>query len=79
MIGATVVAAAAALAGSAGASPPPPASCVAILTRYEATQLPAGSVGTEVSGLAGPGCGRVVTGLARSHLGTLDECAAIAP
>jgi hypothetical protein len=79
VIGATVVAAAAALAGSASASPPPSASCVAILTSYEATQLPAASVGAEVSGLAGPGFGQVVSALAASHLGTLDDCAAIAP
>jgi hypothetical protein len=71
--------AAAVLSGSAVASPPQSASCVATLTSYEATQLPAGSVGAENSSLAGPGFGQVASGLAQSHLGTLGDCAAIAP
>lgn len=78
-VGAIVVGVAAVLSGSAGASPPPAASCAAILTSFEATQLPPGFVGAEVSGLAGPGFGQVITNLARSHLGTLGDCAAIAP
>ena len=79
MIGTIVAVVAAALSGSAGASPPPAASCAAILTSFEATQLPPGFVGAEVSGLAGPGFGKIISGLAQSHLGTLDGCAAIAP
>lgn len=77
-VGAIVVGVAAVLAGSAGASPPPAASCAAILTSFEATQLPPGFVGAEVSGLAGPGFGMVIRDLARSHLGTLEDCATIA-
>jgi hypothetical protein len=39
--------------GIAWASPPAtaPASCVGVITSYEASQLPPGSVGQEVSGL----------------------------
>jgi hypothetical protein len=42
------------LPGSAPARPPAnaPASCVGIITSAEASQLPPGSVGEEVSGLA---------------------------
>jgi len=76
---ATALAAAAVLSGSALGSPPPSASCVAILTSYEATQLSPGSVGAENSGLAGPGFGQIASGLAQSHLGTLEDCATIAP
>jgi hypothetical protein len=79
LVAAIVVGAVAATSGTAGASPPPSASCAAILTSYEATQLPPGFVGAEVSGLAEPGFGEVVSGLARSRLGTLEECATIAP
>lgn len=78
-IGATVVAAAAMLSSSAVASPSSSASCAAILTSFEATQLPPGSVGAEQSSLAGAGFGQVVSGVAQSHLGTLEDCAAIAP
>ena len=58
------------LTGTAPASPPAnaPASCVAVITSFEATQLPPGSVGREVSGLAtgAPGLGRaIVSPLAR--------------
>lgn len=76
---AATVALAATLSGPAGAAPPQSASCAAILTSFEATQLPPGFVGTEVSGLAGPDFGQVISGLAQSHLGTLENCAAIAP
>jgi len=60
------------LLGSASASPPAgaPASCVGIITRAEASQLPPGSIGQEVSGLAtsGPGLGHeVVSRLAHEH------------
>jgi hypothetical protein len=74
-----VIGIAAAVSGSAGAAPPPSASCAAILTSFEATQLPPGFVGAEVSGLAGSGFGEVIRNLARNHLGSLDACAAIAP
>lgn len=53
------------------------ASCVATITSYEATQLPSGAVGTEVSGLAGsaPGAvGGLVSDLARSHGGSIESC-----
>jgi hypothetical protein len=76
---AVVVAVAAGLSGSASASPPPSASCAAIPTSFEATQLPPGFVGSEVSGLAGRGFGEVIRNLARNHLGSLEECAGIAP
>jgi hypothetical protein len=78
-VGTVVVAVAAVLSGSAVAAPPPAASCAAILTSFEATQLGPGFVGAEVSGLAGPGFGEVIRNLARNHLGSLDECATIAP
>jgi len=65
--------------GAANAAPVDPASCVAILTSFEATQLPAGFVGGEVSGLAGPEFGAVARRLATAHLGGLESCAAIAP
>jgi hypothetical protein len=74
-----VVAVAALLGGPAGAAPPPTASCAGILTSFEATQLPPGFVGSEVSGLAGPGFGDVIRNLAWNHLGSLEECATIAP
>lgn len=53
-------------------------SCVAIITSYEATQLPPGAVGKEVSGLAStPGLGRRLVGpLARTHLGSIEACLA---
>jgi hypothetical protein len=70
---------AAVLSGPAGASPSPAASCAAILTSFEATELGPGFVGAEVSGLAGPGFGPVIRDLAGSHLRTLEDCAAIAP
>jgi hypothetical protein len=53
------------------------ASCVAVITSYEGSQLPPGSVGGEVSGLAssGPGLGRaLVSPLAREHLGSIETC-----
>ena len=58
------------LAGTASASPTLPASCVGIITSAEASQLPPGSVGQEVSGLAQsvqPIGGALVSPLAREH------------
>ena len=54
----------------------PKASCVAVITSYEASQLPPGSVGDEVSGLAStPGLGAaLVSPLARTHLGSIEAC-----
>jgi len=56
----------------APASPPAgaPASCVGVITSYEASQLPPGSVGGEVSGLAtsAPGlAGAIVSPLAHQR------------
>ena len=54
------------------------ASCVATLTSFEASQLPAGAVGAEVSGLAtsAPGfVGEFVSGLAKEHAGSIAACA----
>ena len=53
------------------------ASCVALITSYEASQLAPGSVGGEVSGLAtsGPGLGHFLVGqLAQQHLGSVALC-----
>jgi hypothetical protein len=66
-------------AGAASAGPPASsqASCVAAITVYEATQLPAGSIGREVSGIAGSGPGTVsgiVTPIAPEH-GSIEGCA----
>jgi hypothetical protein len=69
----------AATASGAIAAPPSTASCAAIITRLEATEFPAGSVGSETSGLASPGFGQIVSGLGTSHLGSLEECAVLAP
>jgi hypothetical protein len=55
----------------------PLASCVAVITSYEGTQLPAGSVGSEVSGLTrvAPGLGSALVGpLAHNHLGSIERC-----
>jgi hypothetical protein len=54
----------------------PRASCVALITSFEATQLPPGSVGAEVSGLAqSPGLGAaLVSPLAGAHLGSTGAC-----
>jgi hypothetical protein len=51
------------------------ASCVAVITSYEASQLAAGSVGAEVSGLAStPGLGSaLVSPLAKTHLGSIGR------
>ena len=60
------------LAGTASARPREPASCVGIITSAEASQLPPGSVGQEVSGLARsvPRLGEaLVSPLAREHGG----------
>jgi hypothetical protein len=60
------------LSGTASASPSASASCVGIITSAEATQLPAGSVGQEVSGLGRsvPRLGEaLVSPLAREHGG----------
>ena len=57
-------------AASASQAADPSASCVGVITSYEASQLPPGSVGGEVSGLAGSGSslGRaLVSPLAREH------------
>jgi hypothetical protein len=69
------------LAAGASASPPAtsPASCVGIITSAEASQLPPGSVGEEVSGLAQsvPRLGQaLVSPLARTHLESIGQCAA---
>ena len=65
---------------SAGPQPAAPdASCVAIITSYEATQLPPGAVGREVAGLAtgAPGLGiALVSPLAGTHAGSLEACSA---
>ena len=64
-------------AASAGQPAGPAASCVALITSYEASQLAPGSVGHEVSGLAGPGLGTgLVSPLAREHLGSIAACRA---
>jgi hypothetical protein len=64
--------------GTASAQPPanPRASCVAVITSYEASQLAPGSVGNEVSGLAqSPGLGSaLVSPLAQKHLGSIEAC-----
>ena len=60
------------LVGTASARPAPAASCVGIITSAEASQLPPGSVGQEVSGLARsvPRLGEaLVSPLARAHGG----------
>jgi hypothetical protein len=60
----------------AGASTDPHASCVGSITSYEASQLLPGSVGAEVSGLAGSGPGlgiTMVSPLAREH-GSIGAC-----
>jgi hypothetical protein len=67
------------LVGNASADQPAnaTASCVAIITSSEASRLPPGSVGAEVSGLAtsGPGLGQaLVSPLARKHLGSIALC-----
>ena len=74
-----LVAAALSGAATAQAAPADRASCAAILTSFEATELPAGFVGAEVSSLAGPDFGGVASGLGKAHLGSLEECATIAP
>ena len=55
------------------------ASCVGIITSAEATQLPPGSVGQEVSGLAHavqPLGSSLVGGLAGEHAGSIESCRA---
>lgn len=62
---------------AAGSPANPAASCVATITSYEASQLPPGAVGTEVSGLAAsaPGfLGGLVSDLARTHTGSIEAC-----
>ena len=77
---ALAVAALAVPSGAAlGAGPPasPSASCVATITGYEASQLPPGSVGEEVSGLASSApslVGGIVSELAKAHAGSIDAC-----
>jgi hypothetical protein len=79
MRGAVIFAAVAAAASvgvpGAGAAAPP-ASCVGTLTSFEAHLAP-GFVGDEAS--AGAPLGALASGLAKAHLGSLDNCAAIAP
>ena len=76
----TTVAAALLAAGagtSAASAAGPDASCVGLITSYEGSQLPAGSIGAEVSGLAHsvPRLGAAaVSPLARAHLGSIAEC-----
>jgi hypothetical protein len=53
------------------------ASCVALITSYEATQLGPGFVGSEVSGLAASGRAfgqTLVSPLAQKHLGSIERC-----
>jgi hypothetical protein len=61
-----------------GAGPPanPNASCVGTITSFEASQLPPGAVGKEVSGLAtsAPGLGGLVSDLAHAHGGSIEAC-----
>ena len=60
------------LSGTASATAASSASCVGIITSAEATQLPPGSVGDEVSGLARsvPRLGEMLVGpLAKRHGG----------
>jgi nitrate/nitrite transporter NarK len=61
----------------AGSPASPTASCVATITSYEASQLEAGAVGEEVSGLATSAAGLVggiVSGLGKAHAGSIDAC-----
>jgi hypothetical protein len=54
----------------------PRASCVAVITSYEASRLAAGFVGNEVSGLARSldlGSA-LVSPLAHGHLGSIEAC-----
>ena len=65
--------------GSASALQPADAraSCVALVTSFEASQLAPGFVGHEVSELAmsSPGLGSALVGpLARNHLGSIETC-----
>jgi hypothetical protein len=56
----------------------PRASCVAVITSVEASQLAPGFVGAEVSGLAGPDFGSgLVAPLAGQHLATVEDCRAV--
>jgi len=81
MLRVTITAAVAMLAVSGtGASAQQPAnsgaSCVALITSYEASQLASGFVGQEVSTFAtsGPGLGTVlVAPLANAHLGSVES------
>jgi hypothetical protein len=68
--------AAAATAASGGRAAAPPASCVGTLTSFEA-QLAPRFVGEETS--AGAPLGQLASSLAKAHLGSLENCAAIAP
>jgi tetratricopeptide (TPR) repeat protein len=70
------VAAAAAIGVPGAGATAPPASCVATLTSFEAHLAPE-FVGAEVS--AGAPVGALASTLAKAHLGSLDNCAAIAP
>jgi hypothetical protein len=67
-----------AAAASAGSPASERASCVAVITSYEASQLLPGSIGEEVSGLAHsvPSLGTaLVNPLAHNHLGSIETCA----
>ena len=75
----TAIAMLAASGGVASAGQPasPRASCVAVITSHEASQLAPGSVGREVSGFAtsSPGLGSALVGpLAHNHLGSIETC-----
>jgi len=64
-------------AASAAQPASPRASCVAVITSFEASQLAPGAVGTEVSGLATatPGfLGALVNRLAKEHGGSIGRC-----
>jgi hypothetical protein len=53
------------------------ASCVATITSYEASQLPPGAAGKEISGLgtSEPGLvGGIASYLARAHAGSIEAC-----
>jgi hypothetical protein len=55
----------------------PPASCVAIITSFEATQFEHGFVGGEARELATnltPFGATLVSGLAQQHLGSIADC-----
>jgi hypothetical protein len=71
-----IVSAAAAVTAGTASGAGTQASCVGLVTSFEATTLEAGSVGHEVSGLAQAGSlGAFVRELAAAHPGSLPACA----